>query len=72
MKMLNGGANNKLKERLFNMKECQIVLSGRLARILLREGYTIVDVKPQKENKERTLFVFKNEEGLQERIDSFR
>lgn len=53
-------------------KDCQIILSGRLARILLREGYTIVDVKPQKENRERTLFVFKNESGLQERINDFR
>ena len=54
------------------MKEHQIILSGKVARILLREGYTIVDVKPQKQNVDKTVFVFKNERGLQDLLNSLK
>lgn len=45
-------------------KTTVLVLSGKVARRLLREGYTIVDIKAMKENKDRTVFIFKIEDGI--------
>ena len=51
-------------------KENLMVFTGQMARQLLRQGYTIVDVKPDKLDTDgkRSVFVFKNEPGLQETI----
>lgn len=45
-------------------KEAIIILSGRVARELLRRGYTIIDVKPDKKNKIKSVFVFKFENNI--------
>lgn len=51
-------------------KENLMVFTSQMARQLLRMGYTIVDIKPDKLDNEgkRSVFVFKNENGLQEAI----
>ena len=40
------------------------IFSPRMARILLKNGYEIIDIKPFKENRDKTIFIFKNEDGL--------
>lgn len=47
------------------MSEVKCIFTSKLARQLLKQGYTIVDIKPSKENKDRTIFVFKNSEELE-------
>lgn len=49
------------------MKDTVIVYTAACARQLLKLGYTIVDLRPDKkdEDKKRTIFFFKNEEGLE-------
>ena len=42
-------------------KDAIVIFSGRVARELLRRGYTIIDVKPDRTNKIRTVFVFRYE-----------
>ena len=49
-------------------RENRIVFKGSIARQLLREGYTIVDIKPDKVNSNKSVFVFKNEDGLEDRM----
>ena len=51
-------------------KEIITVFTAKVARKLLKEGYTIVDIKPDRLDKDhkRTLFLFKNEDGLMEKI----
>lgn len=48
----------------------KIVYDARIARELLRLGYTIIDIKPDKydKDKKRTIFVFNNDEGLEKDI----
>ena len=46
------------------MREARLVFTVKLARELLKLGYTIVDIKPDKDNRERTIFAFRNENGL--------
>lgn len=42
-------------------KDAIVIFSGRVARELLRRGYTVIDVKPDRTNKIRTVFVFRYE-----------
>lgn len=47
-----------------------MIFTGQMARQLLRKGYTIVDIKPDKLDREgkRSVFVFKNEGNILEEI----
>lgn len=45
-----------------------IVFTGRVARELLRRGYTIIDVKPDKTNKIKSIYVFKRENNIEKAI----
>ena len=46
----------------------KLIFSGKLARELLRRGYQIIDVVPHREDSNRTVFVFKDVEGLKDCI----
>ena len=50
------------------IKAYQLIFSPQLAVFLLHSGYTIVDLKPKHNAENETVFVFKNEAGLQEQI----
>ena len=47
-------------------KETVVIFTATKARQLLKKGFQIVDIKPDKQDPEhkRTVFVFKNEDGL--------
>ncbi len=51
-------------------KKAITIFTANKARELLKEGYTIIDIKPDKNDPEgkRSVFVFRNEEGLLEKI----
>ena len=53
-------------------KEVITVFTAKKARKLLREGFTIVDIKPDKTDFEgkRTLFLFKYEDGIMESLST--
>ena len=52
------------------LRTSKIVYDARIARELLRLGYTIIDIKPDKydKDKKRTIFVFNNDESLEKDI----
>lgn len=49
-------------------KDAIVIFTGRVARELLRKGYIIIDVKPDKKNKIKSVFVFKVENGLEKAL----
>lgn len=51
-----------------NEMEGVLVLSGRVARRLLRKGYQIIDIKPDKNIAIKTIFVFKVENDIRKAI----
>lgn len=53
-------------------KEVITVFTAKKARKLLKEGFTIVDIKPDKTDFDgkRTLFLFKYEDGIMEHLSS--
>lgn len=52
------------------MKEFVTVFTAQKARQLLKEGFTISDIKADKTDVDhkRSIFIFRNEEGLLERL----
>lgn len=50
-------------------KEAVSIFKAYVARQLLKQGYQIIDIKPNNENSERSVFVFKNDDGLMEEVN---
>jgi hypothetical protein len=55
-----------------NKEDAVVVLSTGIARKLLHEGYQIMDIKPHKQQKSRTVFVFIREGNIEQRISDLR
>lgn len=55
------------------IKDAKLVFNCGVTRALLKAGATIIDVKPDRENantgKERSIFVFKNDEVFQKAFE---
>lgn len=51
-------------------KNAVTIFSAKTARQLLKEGFAIIDIKPDKNDPEgkRSVFVFRNDKGLLEKI----
>lgn len=60
------------ERKLIMKKEVITVFTAKKARKLLKEGYQIVDIKPDKTDFEgkRTLFLFKYEDGIMESLST--
>lgn len=56
--------------RFMKEKDTVIIFTAKKARTLLKMGYTLVDIKPDKMDVDhkRSVFVFKNEDGILENI----
>lgn len=48
------------------IKNTKAIFSARTARQLLRLGNTIIDIKPNRENKEKTVFIFRFDDKFKE------
>lgn len=68
--LLSTGRNNVQKENKIMKKETIVIFTANTARRLLKDGFTITDIKPDKTDPDgkRSVFVFKNEDGLLEKI----
>ena len=55
-------------------KDGILVFYASVAKSLLKDGFQIIDLKPDKYDldKKRTIFVFRNQSGLVERIEEIR
>jgi hypothetical protein len=45
-----------------NKKEARLVFNMGVGRALLKAGCTVIDVKPDRTNSDKTVLVFKNDE----------
>lgn len=54
------------------MKESILIFKPAIARHLLKLGYQIIDIKAQKEDANKTVFVFKNQDGLEEILKTYQ
>lgn len=47
------------------MKKYRTVFAAGIARKLLKEGFRIIDIKPNIRNREATVFIFENSEEFE-------
>lgn len=53
------------------LKEAITIFNPAIARHLLKLKYLIIDIKPHRENKDRSIFVFKNENSLENDMNEY-
>ena len=46
----------------------KVITENKLARELIKEGYSLVDIKPHKNDQRRTVFVFELTQQLESRL----
>lgn len=52
-----------------NIKEAVVITNAGLARQLLQSGETMIDIKPHRQIKNATVFVFKSTNAIREEIE---
>lgn len=54
-------------------KNTIVIFTAKMARNLLKDGFTIVDIKPDRTDKDgkRSVFVFKKERDIEELINQY-
>lgn len=41
-------------------RKSRLIFDARMARKLLKQGFVVIDIKPNRENTDKTIFVFDN------------
>lgn len=56
------------------MQATVVIFSAKTARRLLKDGYSIVDIKPDKTDLEgkRSVFVFRNDNGIIDKMKKYK
>ena len=56
------------------MQATVVICSAKMARKFLKDGYSIVDIKPDKTDLEgkRSVFVFKNDNGIRDKMREYQ
>lgn len=59
---------------IYMEKKAITIFTANVARKLLKDGYTLVDIKPDKTDFDgkRTVFVFRNENNIMEKIKEYK
>ena len=56
-------------ETIKKVKDAKLIFNAGTCRSLLKAGCQIIDVKPDRENTDKTVFVFKNDEHFQNEFE---
>ena len=43
-------------------RKSRLIFDARIARKLLKQGFVVIDIKPNRENTDKSIFVFENTE----------
>lgn len=61
-----GKATEKTEEEID--KKYKLVSSARIAKKLITEGYKVVDINPDRDNSDKTVFIFESSDDLLDEI----
>lgn len=55
-------------------KNTIVIFTAKTARKLLKDGFTLIDIKPDKNdpNGKRSVFIFRNDDNLLEKIKEYK
>lgn len=48
-----------------------LIFTSKLARQFIREGFKVTDIKPDKNDKRRTVFIFQDSPELKQKLDEY-
>ena len=46
-------------------RKSRLIFDAKIARKLLKQGFVVIDIKPNRENTDKSIFVFENTEDFQ-------
>ena len=49
-------------------RKSRLIFDAKIARKLLKMGFVVIDIKPNRENTEKSIFVFENTDEFKERV----
>ena len=49
-------------------RKSRLIFDAKIARKLLKQGFVVIDIKPNRENVEKSIFVFENTEKFQQAL----
>ena len=56
----------EMKEK--DMRKSRLIFDARIARKLLKQGFVVIDIKPNRENTDKSIFVFENTENFKQAL----
>ena len=51
-----------------DMRKSRLIFDARIARKLLKMGFVVIDIKPNRENTDKSIFVFENTEEFKKSL----
>lgn len=59
-----------------DIRKSRLIFDARIARKLLKQGFVVIDIKPNRENTDKSIFVFNNTDefkmALEKLMDEFK
>lgn len=49
-------------------RKSRLIFDAKIARKLLKQGFVVIDIKPNRENMEKSIFVFENTEEFKQAL----
>lgn len=46
-------------------RKSRLIFDAKIARKLLKQGFVVIDIKPNRENTDKSIFVFENTDAFQ-------
>jgi translation initiation factor 1 (eIF-1/SUI1) len=50
-------------------RKSRLIFDAKIARKLLKQGFVVIDIKPNRENTDKSIFVFENTEDFQTALE---
>jgi hypothetical protein len=47
-------------------RKSRLIFDAKIARKLLKQGFVVIDIKPNRENTDKSIFVFENTDAFQQ------
>ena len=57
----------EIKEK--DTRKSRLIFDAKIARKLLKMGFVVIDIKPNRENTDKSIFVFENTEEFQNTLN---
>ena len=51
-----------------DIRKSRLIFDAKIARKLLKMGFVVIDIKPNRENTDKSIFVFENTEEFQKAL----